>query len=300
MTDRRRPGYRTLGAVTVGLAVALSLGGVPVTVAQGPTLFVGRVAGVLPVDEPWSSAWDQATPLDVPLAGQVTAVPRLLRPDVAAVRARGLHDGTRIALLLEWADRTLDDSVLGTDRFADGAAIQFAMGSGTSVCMGQQAGALNIWHWKADWAADLEGRRDLEDAHPNMPRDAEIPVDHEVEGLGPDGFVTARAVGNPRSAAVVRSSVEDLNAAGFGTLTSQAPEGQNVMGASEHRVWIWRVVMSRLLSDGDPDDLDMGAGDGTAVIALAVWDGSKGDRNGQKSVSGWLALALVDGAPGAP
>jgi hypothetical protein len=88
------------------------------------------------------------------------------------------------------------------------------------------------------------------------------------------------------------SSVEDLNAVGFGTLTTQTPEGQNVRGASEYRDGVWRVVMSRPLSDGDPNDTVLQAGSAATVVAVAAWDGSRGDRNGQKSVSTWLALSL--------
>lgn len=295
MKRRFSPGIRTLGAGAVGLAIALVVAGMPVTSAQGPTLFVQRVDGMLPVDAPWSPIWDQAIPVDVPMSGQAAALPRMLQPHVLAVRARALQDDVSIALLLEWSDPTVDASVLGVDRFADAAAIQFAIGSGSSVCMGQQAGALNIWHWKADWAADLEGRMDLEDVHPGMPLDPAIPADHVVDGLGPDGFITARMAGNLRSAEYLTSSVEDLNAAGFGSLTAQSLEGQNVVGASEHRDWIWRVVMSRPLTDVDPEDVDLGFTGGVAVIAFAVWDGSLGDRNGQKSVSNWLALSLADG-----
>jgi hypothetical protein len=295
MKRRFSPGIRTLGAGAVGLSIALVVAGMPITSAQGPTLFVQRVDGTLPVDAPWSPVWDQATAVDVPMSGQAAALPRMLQPHVLAVRARALQDDSSIALLLEWSDPTMDASVLGVDRFADAAAIQFAIGSGSSVCMGQQAGALNIWHWKADWAADLEGRMDLEDVHPGMPLDPEIPADRVVDGLGPDGFLTARAAGNLRSAEFLTSSVEDLNAAGFGTLTTQPPEDQNVHGASEHRDWVWRVVMSRPLTDVDPGDVDLASTEGVAVIAFAVWDGSKGDRNGLKSVSNWLALSLADG-----
>lgn len=295
MKRRFSPGIRTLGAGAVGLSIALVVVGMPITSAQGPTLFVQRVDGTLPVDAPWSPIWDQATPVDVPMSGQAAALPRMLQPHVLAVRARALQDDASIALLLEWSDPTVDASVLGVDRFADAAAIQFAIGSGSSVCMGQQAGALNIWHWKADWAADLEGRMDLEDVHPGMPLDPEIPADHVVDGLGPEGFLTARTAGNLRAAEFLPSSVEDLNAVGFGSLTAQPLEGQNVLGASEHRDWVWRVVMSRPLTDVDPEDVDLASTGGVAVIAFAIWDGSKGDRNGLKSVSNWLALSLADG-----
>jgi hypothetical protein len=158
--------------------------------------------------------------------------------------------------------------------------------------MGQQAGGLNIWHWKADWAADLAGRRDVEYVHPAMPDDAHFPTGEGNDSLGPEGFLAGQMAGNPRSADSLISSVEDLNAVGFGTLTTQEPEGQNVRGASEYRDGSWRVVMSRALSDGDPNDTVLQPGDAATVIAVAAWDGSRGDRDGQKSVSTWLALSL--------
>lgn len=282
---------RWLGAGVVGLAAFLSFAGVPITSAQGGTLFATRVDGALPVDAPFDPAWAFAPPLDVVLSGQTTATPRLIVPAVPSIRARALMDDTHIAVLLEWSDATLDDSVLGVERFADGAAMQFALGSGTSVCMGQQAGGLNIWHWKADWAADIAagGRLDVEDVHPGMPQDEQA---GDADDPGPDGFLTARDAGNLRSGETLVSSVEDLDAAGFGTLTSQPREDQNVHGASEHRDGVWRVVMSRALAGGPSDAALVPDGPAT-VVAFAVWDGSNGDRNGQKSVSAWLSLMLL-------
>lgn len=292
MSPRSVPGFRALGAGAVGLAIFLSLSGVPITSAQGVTLFPAHVEGSLPVDVPFDPAWDTVRPLEVALSGQVVVPPMRTDPAFPAVRVRSLVNGDRIAVLVEWTDPTRDDSVLRVDSFADAAAIQFALGTGTSICMGQQAGGLNIWHWKADWAADLAGRRDIEDVHPEMPQDVHFPTDRGIEGLGPDGFLAGRAAGNLRSAASLVSSVEDLNAVGFGSLTAQTIEGQNVRGASEYRDGVWRVVMSRPLDDGDRNDAVLLPGSSTTAIAFAIWDGSRGDRNGQKSVSTWLALAL--------
>lgn len=286
---------RWLGAGVVGLAALLSLAGIPITSAQGDTLFAAQVGGALPVDAPFDQVWEFAPPLDVALSGQTTVVPRLLVPSVPSIRVRALMDDTRLAVLLEWSDATLDDSAIEGERFADAAAMQFALGTGTSVCMGQQAGGLNIWHWKADWAADVAaGRRlDVGDAHPDMPQDVQVGSGDP----GPDGFLTARDAGNLRSGATLASSVEDLDAAGFGTLTSQPPDSQNVHGASEHRDGTWRVVMSRDLTVGDPSDATLVPGGPASVVAFAVWDGSHGDRNGQKSVSAWLSLALLGTGP---
>ncbi len=284
--------FRTIGLGAVGLAALLSLAGVPITSAQGTTLFPVRIDGALPVDLPFDPAWDTVHPVDVSLSGQPVVPPMRLEPAFPSVRVRALVNGDRIAVLLEWNDPTQDDSVLSVDSFADAAAMQLALGSGTSICMGQRAGGLNIWHWKADWAADLARRRNIEDAHPAMPDDVQFPVGKTDDTLGPDGFLAGRAAGNPLSAASLVSSVADLNAVGFGTITSQSPEGQNVHGASEYRDGVWRVVMSRRLSDGDPNDAVLNPGSAATTVAFAVWDGSRGDRDGQKSVSSWLALSL--------
>lgn len=291
---RKDRSLRVLGVASVGLAAFLSLAGVPITSAQGETLFAMRVEGSLPVDAPFDASWESAPPVDVVLSGQTAVPPRLIVPSVPSVRVRALVDDTSFAVLLEWTDPTLDDSVLGVERFADAAAMQFALGTGTSVCMGQQAGGLNIWQWKADWAADIAagGRRDVEDAHPAMPQD--VAASGGTIDPGPDGFLTARDAGNLRSAEALVSSVEDLDAAGFGTLTSQPIEAQNVHGSSDHRDGVWRVVMSRALAGGDTSDAVLSPGAAASVVAFAVWDGSRGDRDGQKSVSTWLALALPE------
>jgi hypothetical protein len=283
---------RVLGLLLVTLTALLAAFGIPVTSAMGTTVHVVRSDAPLPGNDPWSSAWDAVRPVEVTLSGQAVAPPRLLLPNVATVRARAMLDGERFAVLLEWTDPTPDEDVLEVGRFADQAAMQFALGSGTSVCMGQQAGALNIWHWKADWAADLAARKDVEQRYPNTPQDEHLPPDlAEAAGLGPEGFVTGRAAGNPRSALEHPSAVEDLIAAGFGTLTPESFERQDVAGASSYRDGTWRVVMSRRLDNGDPNDAPLEAGR-SLVVAFAVWDGAKGDRNGLKSVSAWLSLVI--------
>src|SRR3970282_1151339 len=102
------------------------------------------------------------------------------------------------------------------------------------------------------------------------------------------GFLAGQAAGNPRANATLVSSVEDLNAVGFGTLTTQAPKGQNVHGASEYRDGVGRGVMARARADGAPTDAVLRPGTAAATVAFAVWDGSRGDRDGLKSVSTWL------------
>lgn len=284
--------WRALGIAGVGFALLLTALDVPVTTAQGTTLFVARPDGPLPVDAPFDPAWQGAEPVTVPLTGQAAVPPMVQTPAFPSIRARALEDGERLAILVEWDDPTLDESSAAVETFADAAAVQFALGTGTSICMGQQAGGLNIWQWKADWAATMAGRGDLEAVHPGMPTDVHAPVVEGDPSLTEDGFLSGQMAGNPRSAAMPTSSVEDLTAIGFGSLTSQPSEAQNVRGSSEYRDGVWRVVMSRQLSDGDPNDVVLDPARPAPVVAFAVWDGARGDRDGLKSVSTWLALSF--------
>jgi hypothetical protein len=278
------PRVRVVLVLVVALAAASTVAGVPLTSAQGPTVFVAGVEDGLPVDDPFAETWDRAAAVEVPLSGQAVAHPMLVDPTVASVRVRALTDGERMAVLVEWEDASRDDSVLRSDAFADAVAMQLARGQGFSICMGQQAGAVNIWHWKADWAADMVRWRDVGDVNPNMPVDP--------GASGPSSLVAGRDAGNLRSATMRPSSVEETDAVGFGSLTSQPVEGQSVRGASAHHDGSWRVVMSRTLVNDDPNDAQFAAGASVAV-AFAVWDGSNGDRDGLKSTSSWQSLALV-------
>jgi hypothetical protein len=292
----RLPAHR-VGLGIAGLlaaAVALTLLGVPLASAQGTTVFVRDARTAIPVDDPWSSAWEEIVPVPVALGGQGGVIPTLPDPSISGLQVRALRDDQQVSILLEWADPTKDEAILRSDRFADQVAIQFATGEGISICMGQQAGSVDVWLWKADWAAELAGRRGLADAYPNAPLDEVhplVPAADASPAPGPVGFMTARDAGNPRAAAALTSSVEDLNAVGFGSLTPQPAARQNVRGTSDHRDGRWRVIFTRPLASDDPSDaiIDPRA---LTVAALAVWDGSNGDRDGRKAVSAWLALAF--------
>jgi DMSO reductase family type II enzyme heme b subunit len=87
------------------------------------------------------------------------------------------------------------------------------------------------------------------------------------------------------------SAVENLNAAGVGTVTSQAREAQVVTGEGRWADGKWRVVMRRTLRTGNARDAQFEPGQATTV-AFAVWDGAQRDRDGQKAVSVWQRLLI--------
>tara|TARA_B100000315_G_scaffold236523_1_gene252375 strand:- start:9300 stop:10355 length:1056 start_codon:yes stop_codon:yes gene_type:complete len=86
------------------------------------------------------------------------------------------------------------------------------------------------------------------------------------------------------------SSVEDLNAEGFGTLTTQA--SQDVSGYGAHGNNSWSVVFVRSVSTKDSNDVQFSDFSGAIPVAFAVWEGSNGERNGMKGRSTWHWLKL--------
>ena len=100
-------------------------------------------------------------------------------------------------------------------------------------------------------------------------------------------FNPGRATGNILSDAGMRvSAVEDLNAEGFSTLTTQAQ--QDVDGEGNWRNNRWAVVFKRALKTGDANDTQFSGG--KTPMAIAIWDGNNKERNGQKAVTQWNTL----------
>jgi hypothetical protein len=278
----------------LGIAAMLTFLNIPLASSQGITLTAARVSENLPVNDPSSPLWQKAPALQVPLSTQAIAPPMLLQTSVKAITARALFNGTQIAILVEWADKTKNDQMIRSEDFRDALAVQFPLVEGPPfVCMGQPNGDVNVWHWKADWQTDLTAWQDLETRYPNMNVDyypfaktaLPAPKDYADPNYVP-AFASNNLFAMPRI-----SSVEDLDAIGFGTLTSQPAAGQNVKGDGAWANDKWRVIFSRDLNSPDADDIKF-APNKTYAIAFAAWDGANGERNGQKAVSQWATLDL--------
>ena len=100
-------------------------------------------------------------------------------------------------------------------------------------------------------------------------------------------FNPGRATHNMLSdASMRRSPVEDLNAEGFSTLTTQAH--QDVDGAGNWSNSKWSVVFKRALKTKDSNDTQF-TGSKTPM-AIAIWNGQNKERNGQKAVTQWQTL----------
>jgi hypothetical protein len=278
------------------LAVAgVTLAGVVGALAKRPEATVGdriearRLGEAVPAAEPASEAWYEAVPVVVPLLPQQVAPPFLERADVSQLLVEALHDGSELALRLGWDDPDQDD-LSGIGRFGDAAAVQLptaAAAAAPPITMGGPGAPVHVVQWRAVWQRDLVGRTGVETIYPNLVRDA-VPDDV----LPPETAVLwypGRAAGNALSAVERSSSVEELVAEGFGSLTPLAE--QRARGAAVWADGRWAVTLGIPLERGA---VGQPLTPGTSwPLAFAVWLGSRGNRGGRKHFADWTTLELA-------
>ncbi len=229
--------------------------------------------------DPYSPVWEGVATTNLvlrPLAAR--------RDAVEFINVSSVNNGEQLAVRLQWNDPTHDAfSELRSDNFRDGVAVQFALGAVTLHThghnepffgMGNRNKPVNIWHWKAGLEEALEAEDDLEYAGGGVDMDALIFGDIIAET-----FSRVNTTGD--------NPVEELNAEGFGTVTPQPPENQNVEGAGEWKDGVWTVVFLRDMLKTGKWDVDFAQRIDPALVAFAVWDGVKEDRNGRKVISVW-------------
>lgn len=241
----------------------------------------------IPPHDPNARVWDDVAAFEVPMR-----MLWLRGSAIDKIKVKSVHNDKNIAFLIEYEDRIVDNDFLKPQDFRDAVATQFSLnGEEPFFGMGDKDGIVNIWHWKADWQRDLEARKDVKGLYVNMHSD-----DYQEERLKEEPtFLTGWGSGNPFSLLDRKEPVEDLNAAGLGTLTSQPLESQNVRGKGLWQENKWKVLFVRSKVSKDEADAKFPESGNPLPIAFAVWDGSQGDRDGQKLVSPWYKLRLEKG-----
>lgn len=97
-------------------------------------------------EEPFAPAWDRHRASTFRLSPQVHWPERLLDATVKEVTVRGVHDGERLAVLVEYQDPTEDAH--------DAAALEFMVGDQKAhfahgqEMMQVEGGPVNIWYWR--------------------------------------------------------------------------------------------------------------------------------------------------------
>jgi len=298
---------------TPALASLLAMIGIPLAVGQPVTIPIATITGDIGIDGA-NPLWESVPGVVVPLSGQTITTPMHPNISVKTVMVKMATNGKDIGVWANWGDQTLNNTTIGPQDFRDQMAIQFPVqnaGAPPFQCMGQSGGTVNIWRWNAEWQKDLgtgvAGMWDVDQQYPALAWDYyyEEPTggvtypDRIGRSAGPfnEGIWSGNIMSDP---ALRISSVEDLNANGFSTLTTQS--SQNVLG---NGLWepygalkggccngpTWRVVMKRSLMTDDPNDIQFNPGS-SFPVAFAVWDGSNVERNGMKGISTWFTAQM--------
>ena len=133
------------GSAVVGAAIVLS-GATPSLAQESVSVRAAMITGTLPADDPNAAEWNSAPLAQFPMSPQVHWQNRIQEVTVKDLKIRALHDGTQIAILLEYADPTENPD--------DAAALEFMVGDKKAhFAHGQpmaqvEGGPVNIWFWK--------------------------------------------------------------------------------------------------------------------------------------------------------
>lgn len=273
--------------------------------ASDATIVLNVAADEAMITDPRHAAWVKVKATNISLRPLWQR-----RAATVAVSVRVVTIKDKIAIALDWSDSTVDMKGESVHQFSDASAIMFSlsddpvnltMGQRGDAKAGEKAALVNLWHWRADRQLNA----DTNHLHDTVGDDAVAGSFTDLymfkkgdRTKGPlvehdSTYVPAWGVDNPKAdPALMHRSVLESNAAGFGTLTLQAAKDQGVDG---HAVWgdgRWRVVMTRFLKSEGASDVKIVGRSKPVPIAFAIWDGSAGDRNGTKMISGWHWLKM--------
>ncbi|OGL51101.1 MAG: hypothetical protein A3H37_08725 [Candidatus Schekmanbacteria bacterium RIFCSPLOWO2_02_FULL_38_14] len=286
-----------------------SLAGSKVAVQPGGgSVTAKKVAGKISID-PFDKVWKNVRAEKVPFM--------LLwqrQESVDSVSVKAVHNGRKMAFLLEWEDLTPEARFTRHQDFTDGAAIQFPVDPKRKplFTMGaldteKEENTVNIWFWRADRQLDIDKKKfnDIDDTYAGMvaddyqlskalhPKDKNKPAVRTISAVVEQDptYITGWGAGNFASLPERKSPVENLNSEGFSTLTPRSVDEQNVDGRGVWDNGKWKVVIVRSLDSKYKYDAKFKAGK-EVPVGFAVWNGAQGDRNGQKAVTPWYTLKI--------
>ncbi len=218
----------------------------------------------LPTD-PDDPLWDQADPTSYFLTGQVIVGPRWQTPGVDAVTARALYNSTNLALLIEWDDPFQD---------TQGGGIDVLPQAGTYVDL--ETFPQNVGPFADGLAVQMPAMLG--------------------EGVAKPYFAWGQP-GNPVNLWVWHASDQVQEFIGTGLKTEPAAQANtNVAAGADWTDGRYRLILTRPLSTGDPDDIEVKPGQ-FIPIAFQAWDGSKGETGTRLSLSSWNNLVLEQPTP---
>jgi len=223
-----------------------------------------RITGALPTS-PDDPAWERARPVSFYLTGQVIAGPRWQLPGVDNVIVRALHNDQSLALLVEWDDPFQDTEAIGEEG--------------------------NI---SADTYVDLD--QFLGAAGP-FPDALTVQFPQKLSQGPQKPYFFWGQPGQPVNLWKWQAdeTMSEFNAAGF----KEGLKPQTASDVTTSATWAdgrYRVLFTRALNTGDPNDVPIAPGD-FVPIAFQAWEGSSGEAGMRLSLSSWYSLVLEKPTP---
>ncbi len=220
--------------------------------------------------------WEKLPAGEVELVYQVTVLPWPQKGLISPIAVKAFHNKKDIYFYISWPDNT-QDYIHTTNKFSDACAIMFPLGKKieakpSTLLMGF-LGKANIWHWKASidrefWLNDFPEDKAYVDFYYPFEKEETLAVSKDIP----------------------QSAVRDLLAIRVGTITPK--EKQQVQGKGVWNSGVWEIVFRRSLNPADVElDAIFPLGK-KQYCAFAIWNGSKGDRGGRKSISDWVELRI--------
>jgi len=220
------------------------------------------VEGDLPAT-PDDERWGQSISTTFLLVPQIIGKTRFFTPSDDTITVRALYNESKIAMLLEWDDRTksipvddLAEKIADQPMSEDGVAVQFPVVIPTEMekpywGMGDETHPVNIWHWKSG---------------------------------------TTKA---PESVALA-------NAMGFANIEKRDAAASGLIAKSSYDNGTWRVLLTRSLTTADAEN-DLQFVQGKFIpVAFAAWDGSNSEVGSKHTMTTWYWLLMKPAASSKP
>lgn len=194
---------------------------------------------------------------------------------------KAIHDDKNIAFLLEWPDGTRSiQRGYKSDVYADGFAVQFPVNYSDPqrlpyIGMGSDGRPVVIHLQKAvERVYEPNGNGDVGMQQNVLSKNA----------FGDSAVEFAEKAG----ALAVKDYQRSFVSEGFRSMTEIKDGSEKFDANMKYDKSVWKGTLVRPLKDSY---LDL---KGAFPVAFAAWDGARLNRDGQKLLSGWIAVKLVD------
>ncbi len=252
-----------------------------------------KIEGEVP-SSPDDSAWHAAERFWIPLVGQVIVKPRWFSPAVTGLWVQAVHNGTDLALRVEWDDRSNSPDTIWSQwrnrvteimepKEGDAAASAAAAGPAAAAAAGAVAMAPPAPDALALWFPQ------------RIPTGMERP--YFFMGNTREPVYLWRWESRSAGGTAMNGQVTENLGKGPGRIDLLPGAGNKLTSQSKFDQGQWSVVFKRPLQAGDSTNSLTFATGQPIPVAFFAWDGDNGEHGTRGSLSTWYFVYLGQPAP---